>query len=172
MSADQVYAALVALGAGPVADPEVRPEGPQEEDRLSLLGSLLAKVELEIAAATREPENEEIEDVLDTLLGWSEQIGPEPGLAVNVLTNRLQRTAMQVAEPEGEEPAPGREASFAAVMTAVFALSAHLHAQRGDAEGTRRALGGAEEAVIDILQGMHDLRVGIGDVPGQEDRDD
>lgn len=162
---------MVALGAGPVADPEARPEGPQEEDRLNLLGSLLAKVELEITAATRLPEREEIQDVLDALLGWSAQVGPDTGVAANVLTNRLQRTAMQVAEPETEEPAPGREASFAAVMTAVYALSAHLAARRGDAEGTRRALGGAEEAVIDILQSMHDVRVAIGDVAAQEDED-
>ncbi|MGW2706565.1 hypothetical protein [Streptomyces sp. NPDC001340] len=56
-------------------------------------------------------------------------------------------------------------------MTAVYALSAQLHAERGDVEGTRRALGGAEEALIDILQGMHDLRVAIGDVAGLEDEE-
>lgn len=163
-SAEQIYAALVALAAEPVADPEVRPEGPQEEDRLRLLGNLLAKAELEITAATRLAE-EEIEDALDTLLGWADQVGPDPGLAANVLTNRLQRTAMQVAESEAEEPPPGREAAFAAVMTAVYALSAQLHAERGDVDGTRRALGGADQALIDILQGMHDLRTALGDAP-------
>lgn len=170
MTAEQVHAALVALEAEPTADPEARPEGPQEEDRLHLLGSLLAKTELEITAATRLTEDEEIEDVLDTMLGWSEQVGTDPGLAINVLTNRLHRTAMQVA-PDAEELPPGREASFAAAMTAVYALSAQLHAERGDVEGTRRALGGAEEALIDILQGMHDLRVAIGDVAGLEDEE-
>ncbi|MEU7058245.1 hypothetical protein [Streptomyces sp. NPDC046197] len=169
VTAEQVHAALVALGAEPVADP-ARPEGPQEEDRLHLLGSLLAKTELEITAATRLTEEEEIEDVLETMLGWSEQVGPDPGLAVNVLTNRLHRTAMQVA-PEAEELPPGREASFAAAMTAVYTLSAQLHAERGDVQGTRRALGGAEEALIDILQGVHDLRVAIGDVAGLEDEE-
>ncbi|MFF3920110.1 hypothetical protein ACFYZB_43190 [Streptomyces sp. NPDC001852] len=173
MNAEQIYAALAALAAEPAADPEKRPEGPQEEDRLHLLGSLLAKVELEITAATRlTTEEEEIEDVLETLLGWGEQVGEDPGLAVNVLTNRLQRTALQVSEPEAEELPPGREAAFAAVMTAVYALSAQVHADGGDAEGTRRALSGAEEALIDILQGMHDLRVAIGDAPGPEDEAD
>ncbi|MFE2102559.1 hypothetical protein, partial [Streptomyces sp. NPDC059468] len=61
VTAEQIHAALVALGAEPMADPEVRPEGPQEEDRLHLLGSLLAKTELEITAATRLTEEEEIE---------------------------------------------------------------------------------------------------------------
>ncbi|MER6065490.1 MULTISPECIES: hypothetical protein [unclassified Streptomyces] len=170
VSTEQIYAALAALAAEPEADPEKRPEGPQEEDRLHLLGSLLAKTELEITAATRLTEEGEIEDVLETLLGWGEQVGEDPGLAVNVLTNRLQRTAVQVSEPEAEELPPGREAAFAAVMTAVYTLSAQLHAERGDTEGTRRALSGAEEALIDILQGMHDLRVAIGDAAGPEDQ--
>ncbi|MEU6775154.1 hypothetical protein [Streptomyces sp. NPDC046759] len=173
VSAEQIYAALTALAAEPVADPEKRPEGPQEEDRLHLLGSLLAKTELEITAATRlTGEEEEIEDVLETLLGWGEQVGADPGLAVNVLTNRLQRTAVQVSEPEAEELPPGREAAFAAVMTAVYTLGAQLHADRGDTEGTRHALSGAEEALIDILQGIHDLRIAIGDAPGPEEQTD
>ncbi|MGW0205724.1 hypothetical protein ACWDZ8_07795 [Streptomyces sp. NPDC003233] len=171
VSTEQIYAALAALAAEPVADQEKRPEGPQEEDRLHLLGSLLAKTELEITAATRLTEEGEIEDVLETLLGWGEQVG-DPGLAVNVLTNRLQRTAVQVSEPEAEELPPGREAAFAAVMTAVYTLSAQLHAERGDTEGTRSALSGAEEALIDILQGMHDLRIAIGDAAGPEDQAD
>ncbi|MEU8034463.1 hypothetical protein AB0C13_38845 [Streptomyces sp. NPDC049099] len=172
VSAEQIYAALAALAAEPPADTEKRPEGPQEEDRLRLLGSLLAKTELEITAATRLTEEEEIEDVLETLRGWGEQLEADPGLAVNVLTNRLQRTALQVSEPEAEELPPGREAAFAAAMTAVYALSAQLHAERGDTEGTRRALSGAEEALIDILQGIHDLRVAIGDTPGPEEEAD
>ncbi|MEU6670416.1 hypothetical protein [Streptomyces sp. NPDC046727] len=172
VSAQQIYAALAALSAEPAAHPEKRPEGPQEEDRLQLLGSLLAKTELEITAATRLSEEDEVEDVLETLLGWGEQLGADPGVAINVLTNRLQRTALQVSEPEAEELPPGREAAFAAVMTAVYALSAQFHAERGDTEGTRHALSGAEEALIDILQGMHDLRVAIGDAPASEDEED
>ncbi|MGW3205735.1 hypothetical protein [Streptomyces sp. NPDC001135] len=172
VSAEQIYAALAALAAEPVADADRRPGEPQEEDRLQLLGRLLAKTELEITAATHLTEEREIEDVLETLLGWGEQVGADPGLAVNILTNRLQRTAVQVSEPEGEELPPGREAAFAAVMTAVYVLGAQLHAERGDTEGTRHALSGAEEALIDILQGMHDLRVAIGDAPGQEDEAD
>ncbi|MFI9809118.1 hypothetical protein ACIHEJ_33020 [Streptomyces sp. NPDC052301] len=172
VTAEQIHAALAALAAEPVADPQKRPAGPQEEDRLHLLGSLLAKTELEITAATRLTEEGEVEDVLETLQGWGEQLGADPGVAVNVLTNRLQRTALQVSEPEAEELPPGREAAFAAVMTAVYALGAQLHADRGDAEGTRHALSGAEEALIDILQGMHDLRVAIGDTAGPEEQAD
>lgn len=145
-----------------MTDPVLRPEGPLEEDRLHLLGSLLATTELEITAATRLAGEEEIEDVLDTLLGWSSQVG-DAGLAANVLTNRLQRTAIQVSESDEDQPPPGRDAAFAAVTTAVYALSAQLAVDQGDVEGTRRALGGAEAALIDILQGVHDLRVAIGD---------
>ncbi|MEU9440792.1 hypothetical protein AB0D42_07660 [Streptomyces sp. NPDC048304] len=169
VSAEQIRAALAALAAEPAAEPERRPETAQENDRLQLLGRLLAKTELEITAATRLTEDGEIEDVLETLLGWGEQLKGDPGLAVNVLTNRLQRTAVQVSEPEDEELPPGREAAFAAVMTAVYVLGAQVHADRGDTEGTRHALSGAEEALIDILQGVHDLRVAIGDAPGPDE---
>ncbi|MBL1109841.1 hypothetical protein JK361_35620 [Streptomyces sp. 5-8] len=171
-SAEQIRAALAALAVEPAAEPEKRPEGSGDGHRLRLLGSLLAKTELEITAATRLTEEGEVEDVLETLLGWREQLGAEPGIEINVVTNRLQRTALQVSEPEAEELPPGREAAFAAVMTAVYALGAQLHAERGDTEGTRHALSGAEEALIDILQGMHDLRVAIGDAPGPQDETD
>ncbi|MFI2641812.1 hypothetical protein [Streptomyces sp. NPDC018610] len=169
VSADQVRAALAALAAEPATDADTGPEEQREGERLRLLGSLLARTELLITAATRLTEEDEVEDVLEALNGWTQQLGPDPGVAVNVLTNRLQRTALQVSEPREEELPPGREAAFAAVMTAVYALSAQLHADRGDAQGTRCALSGAEEALIDTLQGMHDLRVEIGDAAGQED---
>ncbi len=50
-SAEQIHAALVALEAEPAAGPQAGPEGAREADRLRLLGSLLAKVELEITVA-------------------------------------------------------------------------------------------------------------------------
>ncbi|MFF4902900.1 hypothetical protein [Streptomyces sp. NPDC001068] len=166
VSADQVYRALVAMGAEPVADPVLRPEGPLEEDRLHLLGSLLAAAEVEITAATRSAESEEIEDVLATLFGWSEQVG-DPGLAVGVLTNRLQRTAIQVSESDEEEPPPGQDAAFAAVTTAVYTLSAQLAADQGDVEAARRLLGAADAALIDTLQSIHALRIAIGDAQAE-----
>ncbi|MEV7565391.1 hypothetical protein [Streptomyces tanashiensis] len=169
VSVQQVYAALVALGAEPVADPEYRPEGPRAEDRLRLLGGLLAKVELEIAAATRPTGAGEIEGTFDAVMGWNEQVGPDSELAANVLANRLERTAMQVSESDEEEPPPGREASFAAVIAAAFALAAQLHAERGEVESTRAALGGVEEALVDVLRGVHALRVVIGDAQGDGD---
>lgn len=64
---------------------------------------------------------------------------------------------------EVQEP-PGRTASSAAVVAAADALSAHLHFERGDVEGTRRALDRTEASVITTLEGMHDLRIAIGDV--------
>ncbi|MFD8461968.1 hypothetical protein ACFV27_21025 [Streptomyces antimycoticus] len=48
-------------------------------------------------------------------------------------------------------------------------FSAHLHSQRGDAGGTRRVLGRAEVSVIQMLQGLHDLRVVIGDMEEEEE---
>ncbi|BCK67393.1 hypothetical protein Srufu_013460 [Streptomyces libani subsp. rufus] len=93
MSADQIYRALVALGAEPLFDPEVRPEGPQDEDRRRLLGALLAKVELEVTAASRLDSEE---DEGEVLLGWIEEVTPDSSLSANVLVNRLHRTGVQL----------------------------------------------------------------------------
>ncbi|MFF4985497.1 hypothetical protein ACFY3O_36330 [Streptomyces sp. NPDC001046] len=161
MSADQVYQSLVVLGAEPVIDPVLRPGGPQEEDRLHLLGRLLAITEREITAGTRLAEADEIEDVLHTLLGWSAQVA-DPSRAADVLVNRLQRTAIQLSKADEGQPPTGRDAAFAAVTTAVYALSAQLAVEDGDAEATRRFLGQAEAALTDIVQGIRDLRLAIG----------
>ena len=158
----QIYAALVALHAEPVADPELRPAGPREEDRLLLLGSLLAKVELEITAATRLDDDQ---DIADTLTGWRVQAGPNPGIHFNVVINRLLRTARQLVDPEDLDVPAGREAACAAVVASGEALSAHLHAAHGDMDGTRRALDRAERSVIDLLDGLHAVRVDLGDTP-------
>lgn len=40
---------------------------------------------------------------------------------------------------------------------------------RGDAEGVRQPLGRAEASVIGILQGIHDLRIAIGDAEEEEE---
>lgn len=161
MSAEQIYRALVALGAEPLFDPELRPEGPQEEDRLRLLGALLAKTELEITSSTRMAD-EQMEDVAEVVLGWAEEVGPDSALSANVLSNRIERTGLQLMGEEEETP-PGRAASFMAVVTSADALGAHLRFQRGDAEGVRQALGRAEASVIGVLQGLHGLRIAIGD---------
>jgi hypothetical protein len=78
-----------------------------------------------------------MEDVLATLFGRPAQVG-DPGLAVGVLTNRLQRTAIQVGESDEEVPPPGRDAAFAAVTTSVNAVSSQLAAYQGDIAATRR----------------------------------
>jgi hypothetical protein len=159
VSAEQVYTALVALAAEPVLDPVLWPEGPQEDDRLRLLGALLARTELEITASTRLAQ---MEDVAETVTGWAEHVGPDSDLSANVLSNRLERTGVQLMGEEEETP-PGRAASFMAVVTAADALGAHLRFERGDVEGVRQALGRAEASVIGILQGIHGLRIAIGD---------
>lgn len=161
VSADQIVRALVAVGAEPLFDPEVRPEGPQEGDRLRLLGALLAKTELELTASTRMAD-EQMEDVAESVLGWAEQIGPDSTLSANVLSNRLERTGLQLMGDDEETP-PGRQASFRAVVIAADLFGAHLRFERGDVEGVRQALGRAEESIIEILQGIHGLRIAIGD---------
>ncbi|MFE2710318.1 hypothetical protein ACFXI6_55495 [Streptomyces mirabilis] len=164
-SVDQIYRALVALGAEPVLDPELRPEGPQEEDRLRMLGALLAKAELEITAATRLGIGDGAIDIADTLAGWMEHTGPTVGMSV--LLNRLERTAVQLVGPaeEGEPPA-GRAASSAAVVAAAGMLGAHMVSKRADAEVIRLTLDRTEASVIALLEGIHQMRVAIGDVEG------
>ncbi|MEW2434266.1 hypothetical protein AB0952_08795 [Streptomyces caniferus] len=161
VSAEQVYGALVALGAEPVLDPELWPEGPQEEDRLRLLGALLAKTELEITASTGLA-GEPLEDAAEVVDGWTELVGPDSDLAANVLSNRLERTGMQLMGGEEVAP-PGRAAAFLAVVAAADAFGSHLRFQRGDVEGVRQALGRVEASVIGVLQGIHGLRIAIGD---------
>ncbi|MFJ6140571.1 hypothetical protein [Kitasatospora sp. NPDC092286] len=165
VSPDQVYAALVALRRAPVLDPELWPNGPQQDDLRRLLGVLLAVVELEITANTRLGSDQDT-DVAEVLFGWTEQVGATPGLFANVLASRLQRTAVQLMgldEDEEGETSPGRMASSMAVVAAADTLDADLHFQSGDVDGVRQALGRAEASVIEIQQSMHDLRVAIGD---------
>ncbi|MGK3110758.1 hypothetical protein [Streptomyces sp. WAC05858] len=88
MNANQIYRALVALGAEPLFDPEVRPEGPQEKDRLRLLGALPAKTVLKLTASTRSAD-EQMEDVAESVIGWMEEAGPDSDLSANVLSSRL-----------------------------------------------------------------------------------
>jgi hypothetical protein len=166
VSADQIYRALVALGAEPLFDPEVRPEGPQDEDRRTLLGALLAKTELEVTAATRLDSEE---DEGQVLLGWIEEVGSDSSLSANVLVNRLHRTGVQLLGLDQDETLPGQSAASMAVVVAADTFGAHLHFQVGDMEGVRRALGRAEVAVIEVLQNMHDLRVAIGDAEEEEE---
>jgi hypothetical protein len=159
VSADQVYAALVALGAEPVLDPKLWRQGPQEENRRWLLGVLLAKVELEITAATRPGSDQEQGEVL---LGWIDQAGPDLAVSTNALTNRIRRTRVQLMGLDEDAPA-GRMASAMAIAVAADTLSAHLHFQNGDVDEVRRGLGRAEAALIEVQRNIHALRVDIGD---------
>ncbi|WP_326763398.1 hypothetical protein OG978_01200 [Streptomyces sp. NBC_01591] len=166
VSADQIYRALVALGAEPLFDPEMRPEGPQDEDRRRLLGALLAKVELEITAATRLGNDE---DEGEVLLGWIEEAGPDSGMTNNVLINRLHRTGVQLLGLDEDETFPGQSAASMAIVVSADTFGAHLRFQDGDVEGVRSALGRAEVSVIEVQQSMHDLRVAIGDAEEEEE---
>ncbi|MEU9198138.1 hypothetical protein [Streptomyces hundungensis] len=89
-------------------------------------------------------------------------MGPDSALSANVLSNRLERTGLQLMGVEEETP-PGRQASLMAVVAAADLFGAHLRFQRGDVEGMRQALGRAETSIIGMMQGIHDLRVAVGD---------
>ncbi|MEU0940871.1 hypothetical protein [Embleya sp. NPDC005971] len=106
VSAEQICGALVALGAEPILDPESSREGPREDDRPRLLGALPAKAESEIAASTRFA-HEGVEDAAETAAGWAEFVGPDSDLSANVLSNRFERTGVQLMG-EAEETLPGR----------------------------------------------------------------
>ncbi|MGW0664606.1 hypothetical protein [Streptodolium elevatio] len=92
LTVDQVFAALVAVRAAPVVDPELRPDGPIAEDVPELLGALLAKVELEAAALVPPGDTEVVPQMPGLVRGWSEQVGGMDAATV-VLAHRLQRTA-------------------------------------------------------------------------------
>ncbi|MEV7927133.1 hypothetical protein ACIPLC_37655 [Kitasatospora sp. NPDC086801] len=166
VSAEQVYAALVALGDEPVLDPELWPQGPEEGNRRRLLGVLLARVELEVTAATRLGVDQ---DQAEVLLGWMDQAGPGSAVSTNALINRLQRTGVQLMGLDQDETPPGRMASAMAIAVAVDALGAHLHFEAGDVDGVRRGLGRTEAALIEILRSIHDLRAEIGDAEEEPD---
>ncbi|MEU6664241.1 hypothetical protein [Streptomyces sp. NPDC046821] len=166
VSTDQVYRALVALGAEPLFDPETRPEGPQDEDRLRLLGCLLATVESETTAATRLGFDE---DEGEVLLGWTEVVSPDSGVSTNVLVNRLYRTGVQLLGLDEDETLPGQSAASAAIVAASDTFAANLRFREGDVAGVRQALGRAEVAVTDVQRYMHDLRVAIGDAEPEEE---
>lgn len=115
--------------AGPVA-PVRTPRGRWRRTGFTCSAACRPPREWRFTGATPFTEAEEIEDVPATLFGWSAQVG-YPGLTVGVLTNRLRRTAIQVSESDEEEPPPGRDAAFATVTTAVYAVSAQLAAHQG-----------------------------------------
>src|SRR4051794_16982426 len=91
LTAEQVMAALAAVQAAPVADPELRPAGPTEEDLPELLGSLLAKIELEIASHVRPDAETGMTNLPGLIRGWTGLIDDDR-LTTALLANRLQRT--------------------------------------------------------------------------------
>ncbi|MFE9138894.1 hypothetical protein [Streptomyces sp. NPDC007355] len=168
---DAIYRALVALRAAPVLDPEVWPDGPQDEDRARLLGCLLAKTELELAAVESAAEDG-LTVVGDAFMGWLDEVGPDRELMLALLAPRLERTAFQLLDPddpEADNTPPTQFTACAAVTTAAAALGVHMHGRREDADGVRRSLGRVESCLIDLLQAVHDVRVTIGDAEPDED---
>ncbi|MET8816418.1 hypothetical protein ABZW47_31010 [Streptomyces sp. NPDC004549] len=169
---EAVYRALVALGAAPVLDPQLWPDGPQDEDRARLLGCLLAKTELELAAATGTDQGgDELAVLGDVYMGWTAEVGPDRDLARAVLVSRLERTAIHLLDPEDPDAAntpPGQITAWAAVVSAGTALGADMAARHGDVDGVRRTLGRLESCVIQLLQGVHDLRVLIGEAEADD----
>ncbi|MFF4021162.1 hypothetical protein [Streptomyces sp. NPDC001843] len=163
-SAEEIYAALVALRAEPVMDRESRTDGPHPDDRFRLLGALLATVELEITAATR-VDDEFFQGFAAVIGGWSQKVKADAAVGAVVMINRLQRTAVQMMGPsDEEEERPGQAASMAAVMVATDLLAAQIAADAANPDGARRSLNRVEGSLADMLVGMHVLRVCLGDV--------
>lgn len=72
---------------------------------------------------------------------------------------------------EGKDNAdsPGQSAVSTARVVAADTFGAHLHFQKGEVEGVRRALDRAETAVINLQRHMHGLRIAIGDAEEDDD---
>ncbi|GAA0442813.1 hypothetical protein ACFQ2B_35735 [Streptomyces stramineus] len=68
MRPEGIYAALAALGAEPVLDPELWPDRPQNEDGVRPLGNLLAETELKLTTATRLGD-QELDDLANAVVG-------------------------------------------------------------------------------------------------------
>jgi hypothetical protein len=161
VSADQVLQALVALGAEPVVDPELRPAGPRPEDLPELLGALLATLELEIATRIH-PTDDPPVGLPELIAGWNAMIG-DAGLGLAVLANRLQRSALDALQAESEdEPEPSAmEAAGNAAVAAANLISAFLSS--GDDREVRRSLDSAEGFLAEALTGLHDARSELTD---------
>lgn len=156
LSADQAVRALVALGAEPVVDPEVRPAGLGPEDLPELLGALLATIELEIAVRIHTTADPPV-GLPELMSGWEAMVGDD-ALGLAVLANRLQRCAFDVMQAETEDkPEPSAtEAASHAVLAAANLISAYLRI--GDDAQVRGALDEAEGFLADALTGLHHAR--------------
>ncbi|MEU9298667.1 hypothetical protein [Streptomyces sp. NPDC048266] len=140
------------------------PDGPQDEDRARLLGCLLAKTELELAAVESAAEDG-LTVVGDAFMGWLDEVGPDRELMLALLAPRLERTAFQLLapdDPEADNTPPTQFTAWAGVMTAAAALGVHMHGRREDADGVRRSLGRVESCLIELLQAVYDVRVTTG----------
>ncbi|MGP3947480.1 hypothetical protein [Streptomyces sp. 7N604] len=156
MSADQALQAMVALGAEPVVDPELRPAGPRPEDLPELLGALLATVEVEIATRIH-PTDDPPAGLPELIAGWNAMVGDD-GLGLAILGNRLQRTALDVLQAESEdEPEPSAmEAAGNAAVAAANLISAYLSS--GDDREVRQSLDAAEGFIAEALTNLHAAR--------------
>lgn len=88
--------ALVAVGAAPVADPDLRPDGPTADDLPEMLGTLAAVIEVEIASAVEVTAIPPPQQLVDLSRGWSNQVGDDQ-IAARALIHRLIRTGYDMA---------------------------------------------------------------------------
>lgn len=170
LTVEQVMAALVAMQAAAVADPELRPAGPTAEDLPELLGSLLAKVELEIASLVRPGEAEiGLTNVAGLMRGWNGLIDDD-SLAAVLLANRLQRTVFDLSaasggleEPEyadetvGDQQPIDAQAAVNATLAAISLIDAYAH--EADPERVRNALDQGEGFLALALMDLHSRRL-------------
>ncbi|MFC7331435.1 hypothetical protein [Marinactinospora rubrisoli] len=156
LSVEQVMAALAALGAAPVADPDLRPTGPTQDDAPELLGALLAAVELEAAArlhfGAAQPAG-----LAALTRGWRQQLGGGR-VTGEVLLHRLQRTAADWEDTTGGPDKPAiAQAATAALLAAQILLATANFAEQP--ETFARALDEAEGGIAAALTALYETRL-------------
>jgi hypothetical protein len=103
-SARALYRALDELGAAPVPDPGLRPDGPKRTDSALLLGVLLAKTELD-AAVRADPAQEPPRGLTQLLTGYRSTIpSPADETRLRLLSMRLIRSAIEATLDEDSSP--------------------------------------------------------------------
>jgi len=161
-SSQQVYEALGALGAAPLLDPQLRPDGPLPEYRLPLLGALLATTELEITTAL---DGDDRQSALGRVaLGWDESIDRDPPSALGVLVARMDNTSLQIASLD--VAGVGHITAWAAARMTSDLLRALLSLQLGDRSRAVMALEAAEESARNVVAGIREARAATGEDEG------
>ncbi|WP_331718734.1 hypothetical protein [Streptomyces sp. NBC_00212] len=174
LTVDQLLRALAALGQPHIADPDVRPDGPTEQDLPGLLGALLGLVETESATLVN-PLEEPPSALHGLQQGW-QHTTEDRDIHRAVLLNRLRRTMFDLpilladADPDDDEAAepPGIAGASSSVTAAADLIDAQQHLAQDRVEHALLALDSAEGALAQALLTLYLLRLQIRAAQGQE----